>query len=66
MTEELEAEKKSREQVMQEIDEFQLEANNKKKEQAKYLKEIAQCEKKISDRNNKLDKSVSFLGFNRT
>ncbi|XP_050107197.1 structural maintenance of chromosomes protein 1-like [Malus sylvestris] len=57
MTEELEAEKKSREQVMQEIDEFQLEANNKKKEQAKYLKEIAQCEKKISDRNNKLDKS---------
>ncbi|KAM1031997.1 hypothetical protein ACFX2C_035715 [Malus domestica] len=57
MTEELEAEKKSREQVMQEIDEFQLEANNKKKEQAKYLKEIAQCEKKISDRNSKLDKS---------
>ncbi|XP_048424196.1 structural maintenance of chromosomes protein 1-like [Pyrus x bretschneideri] len=57
MTEELEAEKKSREQVMQEIDEFQLEANNKKKEQAKYLKEIAQCEKKISDRNSKLDKT---------
>ncbi|CAL8178356.1 unnamed protein product [Prunus armeniaca] len=57
MTEELEAEKRSREEVMQELVEFQQEASKKKKEQAKYLKEIAQCEKKISERSNKLDKS---------
>lgn len=63
MTEELEAEKRSREEVMQELVEFQQEASKKKKEQAKYLKEIAQCEKKISERSNKLDKSVSFFGF---
>lgn len=56
MTEDLEAEKRSREEVMQELESFEHEASKKKKEQAKYLKEIAQCEKKIAERNIKLDK----------
>lgn len=58
-TEDLEAEKRSREEVMQELESFEHEASKKKKEQAKYLKEIAQCEKKIAERNIKLDKHVS-------
>lgn len=32
----------------------------KKKEQAKYLKEVAHYEKKIAERGSKLDKNVSF------
>ncbi|XP_024032568.1 structural maintenance of chromosomes protein 1-like, partial [Morus notabilis] len=55
-TEDLDAEKRSREEVMQELESFEHEASKKKKEQAKYLKEIAQCEKKIAERNVKLDK----------
>ncbi|PON62633.1 Structural maintenance of chromosomes protein [Parasponia andersonii] len=55
-TEDLDAEKRSREEVMQELESFEHEASKKKKEQAKYLKEIAQCEKKIAERNKKLDK----------
>lgn len=64
-TDELEAEKRSREQVIQELEDFQQEAKKKKNQQAKYSKEITQCEKKIAERSNKLDKSVSFFGFNR-
>lgn len=64
-TNELEAEKRNREQVMQELDDFQQEATKKKKELNKYLKEIAQCEKKIAERSNKLDKSVSFFALDR-
>ncbi|KAK9281356.1 hypothetical protein L1049_004256 [Liquidambar formosana] len=55
--EDLDAEKRSREDLMQEQENFEREASKKKKEQAKYLKEIAQFEKKISDKNNKLDKN---------
>ena len=58
-SEDLDAEKKNREDVMQELEKFEHEASKKKKEQAKYLKEIALCEKKIAERNNKLDKHVS-------
>lgn len=64
-SEDLDGEKRSREEVMKEIDSFEGEASKKKKEQAKYLKEIAQCEKKVAERNNKLDKHVSFYRFNR-
>jgi structural maintenance of chromosome 1 len=64
-TDELEAEKRSREQVIQELEDFQQEAKKKKNQQSKYSKEITQCEKKIAERSNKLDKSVSFFGFNR-
>lgn len=55
--EDLEAERKSREGVIHELENFEHEASKKKKEQAKYLKEIAQCERKIAERSNKLDKS---------
>lgn len=59
-TDDLEAERRNREGVMQELEKFELEASKKKKEQVKYLKEIAQCEKKIAEKSSKLDKNVSF------
>lgn len=62
-TEDLDDEKKSREEVMEKLEGFEHEAGKKKKEQAKYLKEITQCEKKIAERNYKLDMHVSFLRF---
>ncbi|EOX94450.1 Structural maintenance of chromosome 1 protein, putative isoform 5 [Theobroma cacao] len=57
ITEELNSEKRNREDVMRELEHFETEAAKKKKEQAKYLKEIAHCEKKISERSIRLDKS---------
>lgn len=59
INDDLEAERRNREGVMQELEKFEHEASKKKKEQAKYLKEITQCEKKISERNSKLGKNVS-------
>ncbi|KAE8730632.1 Structural maintenance of chromosomes protein 1 [Hibiscus syriacus] len=53
----LDSEKKNREDIMHELEHYEAEALKKKKEQAKYLKEIAQCEKKISERRIRLDKS---------
>lgn len=61
ITEELEDEKRSREGVIEELENFENEASKKKKEQAKYLKEIALCEKSITQKSNKLDKSVSIF-----
>ena len=60
-TEELDDEKESRQGVMEELENFEHEASKKKKEQAKYLKEIALREKKITEKSNKLDKSVSIF-----
>ncbi|XP_022771267.1 structural maintenance of chromosomes protein 1-like isoform X2 [Durio zibethinus] len=57
ITDDLDSEKRNREDVMHELEHFETEAAKKKKEQAKYLKEIAQCEKKISERSIRLDKS---------
>ncbi|XVE72930.1 hypothetical protein DITRI_Ditri11bG0077200 [Diplodiscus trichospermus] len=57
ITEDLDSEKRNREDVMHELDHFETEAAKKKKEQAKYLKEIAHCEKRISERSIRLDKS---------
>ncbi|KAK5820311.1 hypothetical protein PVK06_025357 [Gossypium arboreum] len=57
ITDELDSEKKNREDVMHELEHFEAEAAKKKKEQAKYLKEIAQCEKRISERSIRVDKS---------
>ncbi|XP_028765493.1 structural maintenance of chromosomes protein 1 [Neltuma alba] len=56
-TDDLEDEKRSREGVMEELEKFEAEASKKKKEQAKYLKEIAQCEKRIGEKSNKLDRN---------
>ncbi|XP_021898438.1 structural maintenance of chromosomes protein 1 [Carica papaya] len=55
--EDVDNEKKSREDVMRELENFEREASKKKKEQAKYLKEIALCEKKIAERSSRLDRS---------
>lgn len=57
LIDELEAEKRNREGVMEELDKFEHEARKKRKEQQKYLKEITQCEKHISERSVKLDKN---------
>ncbi|KAH7577675.1 hypothetical protein JRO89_XS01G0283600 [Xanthoceras sorbifolium] len=59
----LEADKRKREDLMQELENFEHKASKKKKEQAKYLKEIAQYEKKISERSIRLDKSVLDADF---
>ncbi|KAK8674437.1 hypothetical protein V6N13_112728 [Hibiscus sabdariffa] len=56
-TDDLDSEKKSREDLLHELEHYEAEALKKKKEQAKYLKEIAHCEKKISERSTRLDKS---------
>lgn len=53
----IDAEEKSREEIVQELETYESESSRKKKEQAKYLKEIAQCEKKIAERKNRLDKN---------
>ncbi|OVA02394.1 RecF/RecN/SMC [Macleaya cordata] len=52
----LEAEKKSREDVLKEQEKYELEESEKKKEQAGYLKEITLCEKRIADKKSRLDK----------
>ncbi|KAL0561481.1 hypothetical protein IC582_001909 [Cucumis melo] len=57
LNEELEAERRNRDDVMQQIDGFEHEALKKRKEQAKYLKEIGNCERRIAERSNKLDKN---------
>uniref|UniRef100_A0A7N2MKQ0 Structural maintenance of chromosomes protein 1 n=1 Tax=Quercus lobata TaxID=97700 RepID=A0A7N2MKQ0_QUELO len=56
-TTELEAEMKSREDVIKDLEKFEREAGKKKKEQSKYSKEITHLEKKIAERSNKLDKN---------
>lgn len=58
-TKELEDEKRSREDLIKDLEIFEYEAGKKKKEQTKYLKEIAIREKKIAEKSNKLDKNVS-------
>ncbi|XP_047336819.1 structural maintenance of chromosomes protein 1 [Impatiens glandulifera] len=55
--EDLEDDKKSREELVQESSGYEHEVAIKKKEQAKYLKEIALCEKRISDKNNRVDRN---------
>jgi len=58
-TEELEADKRSREGVIKELENFEHEAGKKKKEHAKYLKEVMLREKKIAEKSIRLDKTVS-------
>ncbi|XVF72004.1 hypothetical protein PTKIN_Ptkin12aG0086500 [Pterospermum kingtungense] len=57
ITKDLSSEKRKRQDVMHELDRFETEAAKKKKEQAKYLKEIALCEKINSERSVRLDRS---------
>lgn len=58
-TEELEVKKKRREGVNEESKTFKNEASKKKKEQAEHLKVVVQHEKKITEKGNRLDKTVS-------
>ncbi|CAL9246374.1 unnamed protein product [Arabidopsis halleri] len=55
-TEDVDAEKSNRKDVMRELEKFEREAGKRKVEQAKYLKEIAQREKKIAEKSSKLGK----------
>ncbi|KAH7837895.1 hypothetical protein Vadar_019309 [Vaccinium darrowii] len=55
--EDLAAERRSQQELVQEATDYQSGASIKRKEQAKYLKEIAQCEKKIAEKNSRLDKN---------
>ncbi|GMH02340.1 hypothetical protein Nepgr_004179 [Nepenthes gracilis] len=55
--EELEAEKKSQQELVHQLAHHERERREKEKELAKYQKEINKCEKKISEKNSKLDKN---------
>lgn len=57
--EDADAERRSQQELVQELSDYEHECSIKKKEQAKYLKEIVQCEKKIAEKNSRLDKNVS-------
>lgn len=59
--EEVDTVKGNREELVQELSDYEREARLKKKEQTKYLKEIEQCEKKIAEKNNRVDKNVSSI-----
>ncbi|CAA7046124.1 unnamed protein product [Microthlaspi erraticum] len=52
--EDVDAEKNNRKDVMGKLEKFEHEAGKKKVDQAKHLKEIAQCEKKIAERSSKI------------
>ncbi|KAL0772790.1 hypothetical protein Bca101_037941 [Brassica carinata] len=60
-SEDVDAEKSNRKDVMEKLEKFEHEVTKRKIEQAKYLKEIAQREKKIAERSSKLGKYVSIL-----
>ncbi|GAB4841723.1 hypothetical protein Ancab_022445 [Ancistrocladus abbreviatus] len=55
--EELEADKRSQQELVQELADYECERREKEKELAKYQKEINKCERKIAEKNNKLDKN---------
>ena len=63
VNDEIESDKRSRDELLQEVTDYEREASINKKEQAKYLKEIAQCEKKTAEKNSRLDKNVSLYPF---
>ncbi|KAL2934777.1 Structural maintenance of chromosomes protein 1 [Bienertia sinuspersici] len=57
INEEIEAEKESRQELVQEQNGYEHEKREKEKELAKYQKEINKLEKKITEKSNKLDKN---------
>lgn len=52
---ELDVEVSSRKAIVDELGNYEAEASKKKKEKTGYLKEISQCERKIKEKNNKVD-----------
>lgn len=55
--EEIEAEQRSLQEIISELDGYENESRIKEKEQAKYRKEIEKREKKIAEKKNKIDKN---------
>ncbi|PWA78512.1 structural maintenance of chromosomes (SMC) family protein [Artemisia annua] len=55
--EEIEAEQRSLQEIISELDSYENESRIKEKEQAKYRKEIEKREKKIAEKKNKIDKN---------
>ncbi|KAL0437364.1 UNVERIFIED_CONTAM: Structural maintenance of chromosomes protein 1 [Sesamum radiatum] len=53
--EDLEVEKNSLREILHELDNYEAEARKKNKEQAGYLKEIQQCQRRIAEKQNRLD-----------
>ncbi|KAI3772987.1 hypothetical protein L6452_04183 [Arctium lappa] len=54
---EIEAEQRSLQEIINELDGYENESRKKEKEQARYRKEIDKREKKIAEKKNKIDKN---------
>ncbi|KMT09901.1 hypothetical protein BVRB_5g121200 [Beta vulgaris subsp. vulgaris] len=63
INEEVEAEKESRQKLVEEQNDYEHEKREKEKELAKYQKEINKLERKITEKNSKLDKNHELLKF---
>lgn len=57
--EEIEAEQRSLQEIITELEGYENESRKKEKEQAKYKKEIDTREKKIAEKKNRIDRNVS-------
>lgn len=57
-TTDLEAEEIRRREIVDELEKYENEAREKKKELSGYMREVALYERKIADKKSKLDKSV--------
>ncbi|KAL2535788.1 Structural maintenance of chromosomes (SMC) family protein [Forsythia ovata] len=55
--EDLDAEEQARKEIVDELGNYESEASKKKKEQSGYLKEIARCERRITEKQNGIDKN---------
>ncbi|GER34808.1 structural maintenance of chromosomes protein [Striga asiatica] len=54
--EDLDVEENSRKEIVHELENYEAEAKKKSREQAGYLKEIEKCQRKIAEKQNRLDK----------
>lgn len=61
--EDLDVEEHARKEIVDELGNYESEASKKKKEQSGYLKEIARCERRITEKQNGLDKNVRLSFF---
>ncbi|KAI3460958.1 hypothetical protein Pfo_017621 [Paulownia fortunei] len=53
--EDMDVEENSLKEIVHELDNYEAEARKKNKEQAGYLKEIEQCQRRIAEKQNRLD-----------
>lgn len=61
ISDDLEADKRSRQDILQDLDHLNDQKREKNKELHKYSKEVALCEKKISEKRSRLDKYQPLL-----